>query len=94
MIFPSLSARSAPRLSEPSTTRRSTAAADPILAGVQPTIAPCDDVIGRPYSEATNCEWLFCDSDSRTSSWRFSDPLRSGVSSMARPTTTAIARDE
>ena len=38
LIFPSLSARSAPRLSEPSTTRRSTAAADPILAGVTPSI--------------------------------------------------------
>ena len=48
VIFPSLSARSAPRLSEPSTTRRSTAAADPILAGVTPTIAPCDDVTGAP----------------------------------------------
>jgi transposase len=46
VIFPSLSARSAPRLIEPSTTRRSTAPADPILAGVTPTIAPCDDVTG------------------------------------------------
>ena len=44
---------------------------------------------GRPYSEATTCEWLYCDSDSRTSSWRFSDPLRSGVSSStSRPITT------
>ena len=34
---------------------------------------------GRPDSEATTCEWLYCDSDSRTSSWRFSDPLRSGT---------------
>ena len=48
MIFPSLSARSAPRLVEPSTTRRSTAAADPILAGVMPTIAPCEDATGAP----------------------------------------------
>ena len=48
VIFPSLSARSAPRLSEPPTTCRSTAAADPILAGVTPTIAPCDDVTGAP----------------------------------------------
>ena len=31
MIFPSVSARSAPCLTEPSTSRRSTAAADPIL---------------------------------------------------------------
>jgi hypothetical protein len=46
MIFPSASARSAPRLVEPSTTRRSSAAADPILAGVVPTIAPCEDVTG------------------------------------------------
>ena len=37
MIFPSVSARSAPCLVEPSTTCRSTAAADPILAGVMPT---------------------------------------------------------
>jgi hypothetical protein len=34
VIFPSTSVRSAPRLVEPFTTRRSTAAADPILAGV------------------------------------------------------------
>ena len=87
MIFPSLSARSAPCLSEPSTTRRSTAAADPILAGVTPSIASLRRCHGRPYSEATTCEWLYCDSDSRTSSWRFSDPLRSGASSMARSTT-------
>ena len=90
VIFSSLSARSAPRLSEPSTTRRSTAAADPILAGVTPTIAPGERCHGRPDSEATTCEWLYCDSDSRTSTWRFSDPLRSGASSMARSTTTAI----
>ena len=46
VFFASLSARSAPRLSEPSATRRSTAAADPILAGVTPTIVACDDVTG------------------------------------------------
>ena len=48
VIFLSLSARSAPRLIEPSTSRRSTAAADPILAGVTPTIARCGDVTGAP----------------------------------------------
>jgi hypothetical protein len=48
MIIPSASARSAPHLVEPSTTRRSTAAADPILAGVMPTIAPREDVTGAP----------------------------------------------
>ena len=48
MNFPSSGARSAPRLVEPSTTRRSTAAADPILAGVVPTIAPCEHVTGAP----------------------------------------------
>ena len=48
MIFPSLSARSAPPLSEPSTTRRSTAAADPILAGVTPSSAPSESVTGAP----------------------------------------------
>ena len=90
MVSPSLSARSAPRLREPSTTRRSTAAADPILAGVTPSIVPSERCHGRPDSEATTCEWLYCDYDSRTSSWRFSDPLRSGASSMARPTATAI----
>jgi hypothetical protein len=46
VFSPSISARSAPRLVEPSTTRRSTAAADPILAGVTPTIAPSEDVTG------------------------------------------------
>jgi hypothetical protein len=46
MIFPSSSARSAPRLVEPSTTRRSTAAADPILAGVMPPIALREDATG------------------------------------------------
>ncbi len=46
MIFPSVSARSAPRLVEPSTTRRSTAAAEPILAGVMPTIPPREDGTG------------------------------------------------
>ena len=50
---------------------------------------------GRSDSEATTCEWLYCDFDTRTSSWRFSDPLRSGASSMARSATTAIhAGDE
>ena len=48
VIFPSVNARSAPRLVEPSTTRRSTAAADPILAGVTPSIVPRDDVTGAP----------------------------------------------
>ena len=46
MIFPSISARSAPRLVEPSTTRRSSAAADPILAGVMPTIPPWEGGTG------------------------------------------------
>jgi hypothetical protein len=46
VIVPSASARSAPRLVEPSTTRRSTAAADPILAGVVPTIPPREDATG------------------------------------------------
>ena len=46
---------------------------------------------GRPDSEATTCEWLYCDFDTRTSSWRFSDPLRSGASSMARPAATAVS---
>ena len=41
-----------------------------------------------PDSEAPACEWLYCDFDTRTSSWRFSDPLRSGGSSMACPTAT------
>ena len=44
MISPSLSARSAPRLSEPFTTRRSTAAADPILAGVTSSVLLCESV--------------------------------------------------
>jgi hypothetical protein len=48
VIFPSVSARSAPRLTEPSTTRRGTAAAVPILAGVVPTIAVLEDVTGAP----------------------------------------------
>ena len=48
MIFPSLSARSAPRLSEPSTTRRSTAAADPILAGVTSSVPLCEGVTDAP----------------------------------------------
>ena len=46
MFFPSASVRSAPRLVEPSTTLRTTAAADPILAGVVPTIAPREHVTG------------------------------------------------
>ncbi len=46
MIFPSASVRSAPRLVEPPTTRRSTVEADPILAGVMPTIAHRGDVTG------------------------------------------------
>jgi len=48
MVFPSASVRSAPRLVEPSTTRRSSAAADPILAGVVPTIAPREHATGAP----------------------------------------------
>ena len=36
---------------------------------------------GRAYSEATTCAWTYCDPDSRTASWRFSDPLRSGAPS-------------
>ena len=48
---------------------------------------------GRPYSEATTCEWLYCDPDSRTSSWRFSDPPRSGASSSdSRPLSTTAPR--
>ena len=46
VILPSANARSAPRLVEPFTTRRSTAPADPILAGVTPSIAPYDGVTG------------------------------------------------
>jgi hypothetical protein len=50
-------------------------------------------VHGRTYSEATTCEWLYCHSDSRTSSWRFSDPLRSGASSSSsRSRSTLTAR--
>jgi hypothetical protein len=48
VISPSVSAESAPRLTEPSTTRRSTAAADPILAGVIPTVPRTEDVMGAP----------------------------------------------
>ena len=48
MTFSSVGARSAPRLTEPSTTRRSTAAADPKLVGVTPTIAPREGVTGAP----------------------------------------------
>ncbi len=46
MVSQSTSARSAPWLLEPPTTRRSTAAADPILAGVTPNIAPREGVTG------------------------------------------------
>lgn len=49
---------------------------------------------GRPYSEATTCEWLYCDPDSRTSSWRFSDPLRSGASSSTSRPITTLTRGE
>ena len=40
---------------------------------------------GRPYSEAPICVWIYCDLDSRTASWRFSDPQRSGASTDRRP---------
>src|ERR687891_1446932 len=40
---------------------------------------------GRPYSEATTCEWLSCDTDSRTSSWRVPPPPRPRVASRPPP---------
>ena len=69
------------------------AGAPPQQIRSSPALRPASLLVrchGRPDSEATTCEWLYCDFDSRTSSWRFSDPLRSGTSSMARSTTTGI----
>ena len=91
MVFPSASARSAPRLVEPSTTRRSTAAADPILAGVTPSVLLCEGVTGAPIQRQPPANGFTAISITRTSSWRFSDPLRSGASSMARPAATAVS---
>ncbi len=89
MISSSISARSAPVWSSPP--RR--AGAPPQQIRSSPALCPASLFArchGRPDSEATTCEWLYCDFDTRTSSWRFSDPLRSGASSMAYPAATFV----
>lgn len=78
VISPSVSAQSAPRLVEPSTMPRSRS--DPRQRNSQRPSPRGRH--GRPDSEATTREWLYCDPDSRTSSRRFSDPLRFGALSM------------
>jgi len=78
--LPGTLARSAPPLIESSTTRRSSAAAEPILAGVTPSGPPLEDPTGAQilrHLPAHGCSAIF---DLRPSSWRSSDPPRSGAS--------------
>jgi hypothetical protein len=58
-------------------------------ASVRTTIPPREDAMSTD-SDGTTCEWPYCDFDPHTSSWRFSDPLCSGASSMACPASTAL----
>ena len=91
--LPGTLARSAPQLAESSTTRRSTAAAEPILAGVTPSGPPLEDPTGAQilrHLPAHGCSAIF---DLRPSSWRSSDPPRSGASSStAQVTATPSSR--